>query len=92
MASLLSGLTDHDNLTAGLHKDQCKDCKSCLKCVNVKDSSLISKCVDCNKFLKLTSMKTYQKICKHVQTLWWRHLQISLVLRNGVYPNEYMNS
>ena len=78
MASLLSSLTD--NLAAGLHQDLCKDCKSCLKCVNIKDSSLIFKCVDCNKFLKLTSMKTYQKICKYVQILWWRHLQISLVL------------
>ena len=38
-----------DNLAEGLHKGKCRDCKSCLEYVNVKDSLLIFDCLNCNK-------------------------------------------
>ena len=46
MSSSLSSLAD--NLAEGLYKETCKDCKSDLKCVVVKDSVTVN-CVDCNK-------------------------------------------
>ena len=40
MSSLLSSLID--NLSEGLHSDQCTDCKSCLKYVMSKDNQFLS--------------------------------------------------
>ena len=42
MSSSLSRLAD--NLSEGLHKGKCKDCKSDLDYVRVKDSKLTFKC------------------------------------------------
>ena len=55
-ASSLSSLAD--NLSEGLHKDKCKNCKSDLEYVTAsavaKDTILIFKCVDCNESYEKT--------------------------------------
>ena len=38
-----------DNLADGLHNSKCKDCKSCLEYIKVKDKLIISKSLKCNK-------------------------------------------
>ena len=47
MSRSLSSLAD--NLSEGRHSNKCKDCKSCHKCISLKDNQLIFKCLDCNK-------------------------------------------
>ena len=47
MSSSLSNLVD--NLSEGLHSDECKDCKSCLDYITTKDEQLIFKCFECKK-------------------------------------------
>ena len=47
MSSSLSSLVN--NLSDRLYNDKCKDCKSCLDYVSVKDDQLIFKCSTCNK-------------------------------------------
>ena len=38
-----------DNLSEGLHNDQCTDCESCPDYMSIKDNQLIFKCISCNK-------------------------------------------
>ena len=38
-----------DNLSEGLHNDDCKDCKSYLDYVTIKDNQLIFRCFSCKK-------------------------------------------
>lgn len=47
MASSLSRLSD--NLTEGLHKGKCKDCKLSLEYMTVKDGLQIFNCKCCNE-------------------------------------------
>ena len=47
MSSSLSSLAD--NLSEGLHKSKCKDCKSDLEYVTAKNNTRTFKCVGCNK-------------------------------------------
>ena len=39
-----------DNFSEGLHSDKCKDCKSCLDYMSVKDDQLIFRCFKCKKY------------------------------------------
>ena len=50
MSSSLSSLVD--NLSEGLHCDKCRDCKSCLDYMSVKDDQLIFRCFECKKNYK----------------------------------------
>ena len=50
MSSSLSSLVD--NLSEGLHCDKCKDCKSCLDYMSVKDDQLIFRCFECKNNCK----------------------------------------
>ena len=47
MSSSLSNLVD--NLSDGLHSDECTDCKSCLDYMIISDDPLIFKCLECKK-------------------------------------------
>ena len=44
MSSSLSNLVD--NLSEGLHNDNCTDCKSCLDYMSVKDEQLVFRCFE----------------------------------------------
>ena len=50
MSRSLSNLVD--DLSAGLHCDKCKDCKSCLDYMMVKDDQIIFRCFECKKNIK----------------------------------------
>lgn len=89
MGSSLSSLTD--NLVEGLHKGKCKDCKSSLEYMTVKDSLLTFKWMDINKAIekKLDEdlVKRFQnksKFCDEDSNNFF------LMLWKGVYWNEYM--
>ena len=47
MSTSLSNLVD--NLSQFLHNDECKDCKSYLDYVTIKDNQLIFRCSSCKK-------------------------------------------
>ena len=47
MSASLSNLVD--NLSEGLHNDECKDCKSYLDYVTIKDNQIIFRCFSCKK-------------------------------------------
>ena len=47
MSTSLSNLVD--NLSEGLHNDECKDCKSYLDYVTIKDNQIIFRCFSCKK-------------------------------------------
>ena len=91
MGSSLSSLTD--NLVEGLHKGKCKDCKSSLEYMTVKDSLLTFKWMDINKTIekKLDEdlVKRFQnksKFCDEDSNNFF------LMLWRGVYPYKYMDS
>ena len=50
MSSSLSCLVD--NLSEGLHSDECTDCKSCLDYMTTKDEQLIFRSSECKKNYK----------------------------------------
>ena len=50
MSSSLSSLVD--NLSEGLHSDECSDCKSCLDYLMFKDDQLIFRYFECKKNYK----------------------------------------
>ena len=47
MSSPLSSLVD--NLSGGLHNNECKDCKSCLEYISTKDELAKFNCLKCSK-------------------------------------------
>ena len=47
MSSSLSNLVD--NVSEGLHSDKCRDYKSCLDYMSIKDNQLIFRCFECKK-------------------------------------------
>ena len=60
MSTSLSKLVD--NLSEGLHNDKCKDCKSHLDYVTIKDNQgsctqLIFRCFSCTKIMKKILIK-----------------------------------
>ena len=50
MSTSLSSLLD--NLSEGLHSDNCRNCKSCLDYMVFKDYQLIFSCFECKKNYK----------------------------------------
>ena len=82
-----------DNLAEGLHNDKCKDCKSCLEYIKVKDELVIFKCSGCNKNDKQNFYKDLIK--RFRKTFEFCNTDINrfcLMLRKGVCPCEYMNT
>ena len=55
VSSSLSNLVD--NLSEGLHNDNCTDCKSCPDYMSFKDKQLIFRCFECKKNIKKTLIK-----------------------------------
>ena len=91
MSRSLSSLVD--NLFEGLHKDKCKDCKSCLDYMTTEDEQLIFRCFEC----KMNYKKDFNKelIKRFSSTYGFCNKDINkliLSIRKGVYPYEYMDS
>ena len=55
MLSSLSSLVD--NLSEGLYRDKCTDCKSCLDYMIFKEEQLIFRCFECKKIIRKTLIK-----------------------------------
>ena len=74
-----------DNLSEGLHKDKCKNCKSDLEYVTAsavaKDTILIFKCVDCNESYEknVLSQRCIQKLSQQVHKIYELDLAYSLL-------------
>ena len=91
MSTSLSSLVD--NLSEKLHSDKCKDCKSELDYMSVKDNQLIFQCLECKKNYKKDFNK--ESIKRFANTYEFCNGDINkfiLLLRKGVYPYEYMDS
>ena len=91
MSSSLSSLLD--NLSEGLHKDKCIDCKSCLDHIMFKDDQLIFRCFECKKYYRKDFNKDLIKTFASIYEFCNRDInKLILLLRKGVYPYEYMDS
>ena len=88
MATSLSKLVD--NLTEGIHSDKCINCKSDISYMKVMDETLIFRCFNCkNNYKKeinkeLIRFASTYKLCNNDLN------KFVMLLRKGVYPNEYM--
>ena len=60
MSTSLSSLAD--NLSEKLHRDKCKDSKSQLDYMSIKNNELISQCLECKKHYK----KNYKELIKRI--------------------------
>ena len=91
MSSSLSNLAD--NLPDGLHSDKCTDCKSYLYYMTTKGEQLIFRCFECKKNYKKKFNKELIKRFANIYQFCNEEInKFILLLRKGVYPNEYMNS
>ena len=91
MATSLSSLAD--NLSGKLHSDKCKDCRYERDYMSVKDNQLIFQCLECKKNYKKAFNK--ESIKRFASTHEFCNGDINkfiLLLRKGVYPDEYMDS
>ena len=91
MSTSLSILVN--NLSDGLYKDKCKDCKSYLDYMSTKDDQLILRCLKC----KMNYKKDFNKelINRFSSTYKFCNEDIDkfmLLLRKGVYLHECMDS
>ena len=92
MSSSLLNLVD--NLSDGLHNIKCRDCKSYLEYISIeKDELLMFTCLKCSK----NHIKHFNKelINKFADTYQFSNGDINrffLLLRNRIYPYEYMDS
>ena len=90
MSTSLSSLVD--NLSEKLYSDKCKDCKSELDYMSIKNNQLIFQCLECKKNYK----KDYKELIKRFANTYefcnGDTNKFILLLRKGVYPYEYMDS
>ena len=90
MATSLSKLVD--NLTEDIHGDKCVDCKSDLSYMKLMDETLIFRCFNCKKNYEKEINK--ELIERFASTYKFCNNDINkfvMLLRNGVYPYEYMD-
>ena len=91
MASSLSKLVD--NLSEGIHNNECVNCNYCLDYIKVMNEKLILECYNCKqryrkKFNKELS-KRFASTCSFCNNDLNKFI---LLLRKGAYPYEYMDN
>ena len=105
MSSSLSKLVD--NLSQGIHNNECVDCKSNLDYVRItmarptaepsslerKNEKLLLKCFNCDSYYKKKFNKDLIKKLKNTYSFCNNDLnKFLLLLRKGVYPYEYADT
>ena len=91
MSSSLSSLGD--NLSEGLHSNNCTDCKYCLDYMITKHKQLIFRCFECKKNYKKDFNKELIKRFANIYEFCNGDInKFILLLRTGVYPYKYMDS
>ena len=89
--SSLSNLVN--NLSEGRHSDKCTDCKSCLDYMTTKDDQLIFRCFEYKKNYKKDFDNKLMKRFANIYEFCNEDIsKFILLLRNGDYTYEYMNS
>ena len=85
MARSLTSLVN--NLSEGLHKDKCIDCKSCLDYMIFKNNLSVKRITKkkINKDLIKRFVSIYEFCNKDIN-------KFIFLLRKGIYPYEYMDS
>ena len=79
-----------DNLSNRLHKDKCKDCKSKLSYMYVKDNQLIFHAK--KNYEKDFNNELFKRFANMYEFCKSDINKFVLFLRKGVYPYEYMDS
>ena len=91
MSTLLSKLVD--NLSEGRHNDKCKDCKSYLDYVTIKDNQLSFRCSSCKKnYEKNFNKALIQRFANIYEFCNGDLNKFILLLRKCVYPYEHMDN
>ena len=91
MSTSLSKLVD--NLSEGLHNNRCVDCISCLDYLKTKDEKLILRCFSGEKNYEKAFNKELIKRFANTYSFCNNDLnKFILLLREGVYPYEYMDN
>ena len=90
MASSLSNLVGI--LAEEIHKIKCKDCDCFLEYESVKDNFIKYKCLSCNRNYSNKIDKELKKRFKNTFKFSDNNInKFILLLRKGVYPDEYMD-
>ena len=88
---LLSNLVD--NLSEGLHSEECIDRKSCLDYMSIKDNQLIFRCFEFKKNYEKEFNKELIKRFANIYAFCNEDINKFILLsRKAVYPYEYMDS
>ena len=91
MSTSLSNLVS--NLSERLHTDRCIDGKSFLNYMTTKDEQLIFRCFKCKKnYEKNFNKELIQRFANTYEFCNGDLNKFILLLRNGVYPYEYMGN
>ena len=81
------------NLSEGLHKDKCTNCKSCLDYMTTKDEQLIFRCFRCKKnYEKDFNKELIQRFANIYEFCNGNLNKFIFLLRKGVYQYEYLDS
>ena len=90
MTCFLSNLAD--NLAEGIHKIRCKYCDCFLEYESVKNNLIKYKYLSCNKDYSKRLDEELQKWFKSIFQFSKNNTnELILLLKNGVYPYEYMD-
>ena len=91
MSTSLSNLVN--NLSEGVHNDKCTNCKSCLDYITTKNEQLIFRCFRCKKkYEKDFNKELIQRFANMYDYCYEGLNKFILLLRECVYPYEYMDS
>ena len=90
MATSLSKLVD--NLTKGIHSDQCINCKSDISYMKFMDEILIFRCFNCKRnYKKEINKELIERFASTYKFCNDDLYKFVMLLRKGVYPYEYMD-